>query len=308
MNGWKNYIGNSYEEFFHTMYGTQEWKDDEYIEDDTVWVLGDGEGWTDSDSEKTENAKAVYDNKTRKLTISNNGDVGNFYSWFNSSIRKTKYTSEFGSISSSGDLEIKFYWTSEESQNIELEDTDTSIKLETEKDVIPTGTELKVEEIKEEEEKEEYEEIKETLGKRVNQFVVYDMSLINNNETIQPNGMVIIFIVIPDGFDVTKLAIYRIEEDGSKVKYDAKIEGNMAILETDYISKYVLAETKDIAKGDFDADGEVSLYDAFTILRNAILENQDMSLEDIEIMDYDGDGKVTLYDAFMILREAILAG
>ena len=63
-----------------------------------------------------------------------------------------------------------------------------------------------------------------------------------------------------------------------------------------------------VVVGDLDGDGEISLYDAFSILRNAILDDPDMSLEEIEVMDFDGDGKVTLYDAFMILREAILAG
>ena len=73
-----------------------------------------------------------------------------------------------------------------------------------------------------------------------------------------------------------------------------------------YITYNVVDE--EIVRGDLDGDGEISLYDAFTILRNAILDNPDMSLDEIEIMDYDGDGKVTLYDAFMILRAAILAG
>ena len=103
-------------------------------------------------------------------------------------------------------------------------------------------------------------------------------------------------------------------KDMAKLKID--FSGNEIDSEEAGVAEIVkLFEEKDaeiilkaLVKGDLDGDGEISLYDAFSILRTAILDDPEMSLKDIEIMDYDGDGKVTLYDAFMILRAAILAG
>ena len=77
---------------------------------------------------------------------------------------------------------------------------------------------------------------------------------------------------------------------------------------TEYLGEKTLTITEEKSLvGDIDGDGEVTLSDAFTILRNVILGNPNMSSEEIKIMDYDGDGEVTLSDAFMILRSAILS-
>jgi len=58
-------------------------------------------------------------------------------------------------------------------------------------------------------------------------------------------------------------------------------------------------------KGDVNADGKVTLYDAFKILEQAIL-GTNIPTEAISIMDYNEDGAVTLYDAFKFLEIAIL--
>ena len=60
-----------------------------------------------------------------------------------------------------------------------------------------------------------------------------------------------------------------------------------------------------ITKGDINSDGKVSLYDAFEMLRNIILEVT-LTREEEYIMDYNDDGKVSLYDAFGFLRQVIL--
>lgn len=58
-------------------------------------------------------------------------------------------------------------------------------------------------------------------------------------------------------------------------------------------------------KGDVNNDGNVTLYDAIKILRQAVLGG-DLSSDDLYVMDYNDDGKVTLFDAVKFLRQAIL--
>lgn len=58
-------------------------------------------------------------------------------------------------------------------------------------------------------------------------------------------------------------------------------------------------------KGDINKDGKLSLYDAFTILRKIITEDE-LTEEQLYIVDYNNDGKATLYDAFSFLRMIIL--
>ena len=67
----------------------------------------------------------------------------------------------------------------------------------------------------------------------------------------------------------------------------------------------ITVETEDLLKGDVNRDGKVALYDAFRILRQAIIGG-DLLDDELYIMDYNDDGKVALYDAFRFLRQAIL--
>lgn len=55
---------------------------------------------------------------------------------------------------------------------------------------------------------ENYNTVVEALGNNVNKFVLYDISLVNENVKIQPNGNVRISLPIPDGFDTSKIAVY----------------------------------------------------------------------------------------------------
>ena len=67
----------------------------------------------------------------------------------------------------------------------------------------------------------------------------------------------------------------------------------------------IVNEKPKLLKGDVNRDGKVALYDAFRILRQAIIGG-DLLDDELYIMDYNDDGKVALYDAFRFLRQAIL--
>ena len=87
---------------------------------------------------------------------------------------------------------------------------------------------------------------------------------------------------------------------------DTKITGNHEIYI--YLDTIKLTITYNVMpnKGDINKDGKVSLYDAFTILRNVIFEAI-LTEEREYIMDFNDDGKVGLYDAFQFLRQVILS-
>lgn len=134
-----------------------------------------------------------------------------------------------------------FYFTGDliKSDSIQLDNKETKIKLDASSSVVPENTVLETKEVKEE---NTLNLVKESLKGISNKYITYDISLLNNNVKIQPNGNVKISIPIPDNFDASKLVVYRVSEDGTKIKYDVTIEENFATFETDHFSTYVLAE------------------------------------------------------------------
>ena len=120
-------------------------------------------------------------------------------------------------------------------------DTKTNIKLNTTTDVIPDTIQLVAEEVKS---GDSYNTVVKAIGNDVEKFVLYDISLINNNAKIQPNGKVKISIPVPEGYNTSKIVVYRIAEDGTKTKYDTIIDNGYITFETDHFSNYVVAEEK----------------------------------------------------------------
>lgn len=135
----------------------------------------------------------------------------------------------------------------EEPTDINSQDNKTNIKLETDTSVVPEDTKLVAEKITT---GESYNIVVATLGDTIDKFVLYDITLKSNGVKVQPNGKVKISIPIPDGFNKEKLVVYRINEDGTKVKYDVKIETiegkEYATFETDHFSLYTLALDNEI--------------------------------------------------------------
>lgn len=124
-------------------------------------------------------------------------------------------------------------------EQVTKEDKETNIKLSTSTSVVPQNTVLIAKEQKEE---KVVNVVKESLKDITSKFKIYDITLMSDNKVIQPNGNVKISLPIPEGYDKTKLEIYRIEENGEKTKYDVKVEDNYATFETNHFSNYVLAE------------------------------------------------------------------
>ena len=128
-----------------------------------------------------------------------------------------------------------------------IKNEDTNIELNADTNVIPSNTKLEAKEIKVE---KILNVVKESLKEISNKYISYDITLKSNGVAIQPNGKVKISIPIPIDFDKTKLSIFRIADDGTKIKYDTKVENNFATIETDHFSTYVLAENNVVINND----------------------------------------------------------
>lgn len=136
---------------------------------------------------------------------------------------------------------------SEDNTNTTIKNEETNIELKADTNVVPSNTKLEAKEIKAE---KVLNVVKESLKEISNKYISYDITLKSNGVAIQPNGKVKISIPIPSNFDKTKLSIFRIADDGTKIKYDTKVENNVATIETDHFSTYVLAENNIVANNE----------------------------------------------------------
>lgn len=149
------------------------------------------------------------------------------------------YTKEYSEENVSDNVVMK-----EKKVSLNKKESTTNIKLDTDSNIVPSNTTLVTSIITN---SETLNTIKESLKKVTTKYVTYDIKLESNNVVIQPNGNVKISIPIPNNYDKTKLAVYRIDDNGNKTEYTVKTDGDYATFETNHFSTYVLAEkSKDI--------------------------------------------------------------
>lgn len=71
----------------------------------------------------------------------------------------------------------------------------------------------------------------------------YDIKLLKDNEIIQPNGYVTVYIPIPEEYNKDKLELYFINEETKKYeKKNGEIQGNYYTFTTNHFSVYSLVE------------------------------------------------------------------
>lgn len=124
---------------------------------------------------------------------------------------------------------------------VKEEDSTTGIKLEATETQLPANTKATIEEVTT---GNTFNIVKTVLKDSTNKMKIFEITLKSNDVEIQPNGKIKISIPIPEGFDTSKLMVYRIEENGTKTEYTVTVNGNYATFETDHFSTYALAEVK----------------------------------------------------------------
>lgn len=94
------------------------------------------------------------------------------------------------------------------------------------------------------------------------------------------------------------------ESQNGALKGDNEKIGSRNIIKVIDNTENVIAEYIAIVPGDVTGNGEVKMYDAFTILKDSLFNGK---LDEIEtlIRDFNNDGEVKMYDAFSFLKEAL---
>lgn len=179
--------------------------------------------------------KAVYDESRNRLNLFN----------YNGTITYSNMGETF-KIEKDGNCDVEIICEDNDinKETVSLTDSTTNIKLSATNGTLPTDTKLTVNKITN---GSTYMLVENTLKDITSKLYIYDITLTSNETKIQPNGKVKISIPIPNDIDTSKLAIYRIVDNGEKTEYKVTVEtiGNTkyATFETDHFSTYVLAET-----------------------------------------------------------------
>jgi len=132
-------------------------------------------------------------------------------------------------------------------------------------------------------------------------WYVFDITLTEYGQAIQPDTPVDVEIPFFADMDQTNFKIYRVEQDGSLTDMTAEILNSNACFKTDHFSMYVLAsQTKDAGKpGDINGDGKVNNKDASRLFQ--YLSGWDVEV-DASRLDINGDGKVNNKDASRLFQ------
>lgn len=127
----------------------------------------------------------------------------------------------------------------EQEEMVVITSKNDEVQIEVESNVVPEGTVLIANKITA---GDELDAVTESLQGVTDKFCAFDISLENDGVKIQPNGKVKVTISIPVGYDKNKVAVYYIDNEGSKEKLLSTINGEQISFETDHFSTYVIAE------------------------------------------------------------------
>lgn len=120
-----------------------------------------------------------------------------------------------------------------------LKDEATGVAIYAKAGVLPEGTTAKVEIVSD---PAKLSEISAKLKEQSTKFVIYDITLWNNGEIVQPKegSTVSVHFPIPNGYDKECLAVFGV--DGDLEIFNLSIDGNEVVFETSHFSKYAIVE------------------------------------------------------------------
>lgn len=128
----------------------------------------------------------------------------------------------------------------ESSPALSVTDEKTGIKVEADKGVLDKGAQLKVTELTS---GWEYENAEKALASISKKFKLFEIHFEDANGTeLQPKGNVKVSYKIPEGFDKENVALYRINEDGTKTLVKGTVEQDYYVVYTKSFRVYALVE------------------------------------------------------------------
>ncbi len=159
---------------------------------------------------------------------------------------------------------------------------------------------------------EKMAEIKEADSKvytaiRAGNACTYNISLIKDQQEVQPGSNVTVYIPIPSYLEKyveqDQINMYRVEADGSLTQMDCSVENGMIWFITDHFSIYTMVGFGAFVAGDLNGDEAVTDQDAIYLLLHTLLGDKYPVEQDC---DFNGDGAVTDQDAIYLLLHTLL--
>jgi hypothetical protein len=151
-----------------------------------------------------------------------------------------------------------------------LSDSTTGIKLTADGGIVPEDATLKVTVITSGENFTKAQTALKEIGEKFN---LYDISLLQKTAEIQPNGLITVTIPIPTDYDKTKVAVYRINTDGTATLIKGKVSGSNYEIQLNKLSLYALVESFETVNADVPDVGkftDVSGHWAFESIKYAV--------------------------------------
>lgn len=206
-----------------------------------------------SDEEKKSEDKKVTKGSTINLATGDSFDLSNKVSIKDN----TKWTSSDTNIATvdengkvtvlkTGTVVISAMNDKEEFTNqinvykkVTSETSNKSVSVLANDDLTNSNVKLSVNLVSESDKK--FDEFKNKI-KDLNKMTMYDVTLTENNNKVQPNGEVILEFDIPNGYDKSKLAVYRVEDDETLTSLEAEIVNGKIQAKTNHFSYYIVTE------------------------------------------------------------------
>ena len=128
---------------------------------------------------------------------------------------------------------------------------------------------------------------------------LFDISLVKDGETVQPNGTVRVALPVPQGMNGADMRVYRISDNGAKTDMNAVYSNGFMIFETDHFSLYSIEPTLNIVYGDADGNGEVDITDAMLVFYH-VAKKELLPAEALVRCNVNDDNEVDIADAMAI--------
>ncbi|MDR1589006.1 MAG: S-layer homology domain-containing protein [Oscillospiraceae bacterium] len=173
-------------------------------------------------------------------------------------------------------------------------DRTTGVRITAAEGVIPEGAELKVGEIKENAadaaSKTAYASAKTALEDTAAKFALFDITLALDGAEIQPDGTITLRIPIPAGFDKSKTALYRINDDSTATLIRGNVSGDVYIASLTRLSLYALAEGFEAIASPADKFTDIDGHWAYDYIKYVVERGLFTGMSETE---FDPDGTMT---------------
>ena len=126
------------------------------------------------------------------------------------------------------------------SEAVDITDDATGVRLVADEDVLPEGTALTVDAITS---GSSFDTATKALDGIAEQFKLYNIQVKADGEDVEPSTTVKLYLPIPSDYDSSKVAVYRINSDGTKVVVKGTVEDGKYVIETKTFGLYAVALT-----------------------------------------------------------------